>query len=133
MIIDNEKKKDDFTIYSAKYFKGGRLEDLPKCIIAQRGEYFAHGETIKQSINDVNFKYLQNTLNIDELVSEIKERGTISRNDYRLITGACSFGVNQFCKDNNISDDIEFLPIDKVLPMIQGHYGYDKFITLIKG
>ena len=75
---------------------------MPKCIIAQRGNYYAHAETIKKAIDDVNFKYLQENLDISVLVSEIKERGTVTANDYRLLTGSCSFGVNQFLKENNM-------------------------------
>jgi len=130
MIIDSSKQKDDFTIYKAKYFKGVALNDMPKCIIAERDGYFSHGETIKQAIESVNFKYLQNNLNLDELVSEIKNKNTVSKNEYRLLTGACEFGVNQFCKDNNISDDE--LPLDKVLKIIKGHYGSEKMYDLFK-
>ena len=121
MIINSSKQKDEFTIYKAQYFKGGKLENLPKCIIAQRGEYFAHGETIKEAINDVNFKFLQNNLDVNELVQEVKNRQTVTVNDYRLLTGACAFGVKNFMEENHITSNE--LPLNEVLHLTKNSYG----------
>ena len=73
MIIESTKKSGDFTIMKSRYFKGGEISDMPKCWIASRGDYFAHGKTMKQAIEDVNFKYLQATLDVTELVESIKK------------------------------------------------------------
>ena len=130
MIIDSEHIKDDFTIYNARYFGGGNLNDLESCYIAKRGKYYSHGKTIKQAIKDVNFKYLQEHTNLDELVSDIKDKQTVSVTEYRLLTGACRLEVNKFLEDNNIKTDI--LPLDKVLEIIKNQYGNEKMYKLFK-
>ena len=130
MLIQNSKQKDAFTIYNTLYFKGGDLKDLPKCYIAERDGYFAHGKTIKQAISDCNFKYLQNNSDISDIVATIKENQTVTREEYRLITGACGMGVSQFCKDNDISDEVENLPLDRVLKLTANSYGGEKMRDL---
>jgi len=130
MIILKSKSRDDFTIHTAIYFKGGNIDKLPKCYIAQRGDYFAHGETIKECINDVQFKFMQNDLDVNTLVTEIKAKQTVSINEYRLLTGACSFGVQNFMKDNNIKEDE--LPLDKVIEITKGYYGGSRLFELFK-
>ena len=125
MIIKSIKKKNDFTIYNAQFF--GNFEN---CFIAQRDKYYAHGETIKQAIEDVNFKFLQKTVNLDNLILEIKKRGDMSISEYRLLTGACSVGVNGFLKEKGIKKTK--LSINKVLEITKGHYGGDKIYNLFK-
>ena len=130
MIIESVKQKDDFTIYKAKYFKGINLESMPKCFIAERNGFFAHGDSIQQSINDCNFKYLQNNSDVSSIVKNIKLKQTVSREEYRIITGACSAGVYLFCKDNNISDEVIELPLQEVLKLTSNSFGGDKFREL---
>ena len=66
MIIKSSKKVDDFIVHRALYFKGCDFADMRKCYIAEKGKYFAHGDTIEEAIEDVNFKYLQENLNKTE-------------------------------------------------------------------
>ncbi len=129
MIINSVKEKDDYKIYNAQFFKGGDLKDLPKCFIVEKNGYFAHGETLREAIEDVTFKYFQDNSNLDELVSSIKAKGTITVVDYRLLTGACQMGCNNFMEENNITADE--LPIEKVLELTKGYYGHDRFVELL--
>jgi len=130
MIVKGQKSKGDFTIYNTEYLVGStNTLNIAKCIIAEKGGYFAHGSTIKEAIEDVNFKYLQKTLDVKQLVKDIKDCGYITSNDYRLLTGACRLGVNNFMKLNSITDDK--LPIDKAKKLVEGHYGYVKFMELL--
>lgn len=50
---------------------------------------------------------------------------------YRLITGACEFGVKQWIESNNISK--ESYRADELLPILEktNAYGVDKFKSLI--
>ena len=123
MIINNQRKKDEFTIYNCTYFNTEQ-----NCIVAQRGDYFAHGNNIKQAIEDVNFKFLQETFNLDEMVAEIKQKKTISINEYRLLTGACREGVDNFRKNKGIKETK--LPLNKVLKITANKYGGNKIAEL---
>ena len=124
MIIDSTKKKGDFTIFKCRYF-GGKFEP---CYVAQKGEFFAHGKTIKKAIEDVNFKELQKNLNVDGLVAEIKAKKTISVPEYRLLTGACFLGCKNFLQQNKLKET-EF-PLKKVLKITKNQYGGNRIQEL---
>lgn len=128
MIIKSSKKAGDFIIHTALYFKGGDFENMPKCVIAEKEGYFAHCDTVKSAISDCNFKFLQANFNINDLVKSIKEKQTITTNEYRLLTGACSFGVAQFMKEKNIT--AEELPLKEVIRITDGYYGNNKMKEL---
>ena len=127
MIIESTKKSGDFTIMKSRYFKGGEISDMPKCWIASRGDYFAHGKTMKQAIEDVNFKYLQATLDVTELVESIKKSKVVTKNDYRLLTGACSMGCDEFMKEHGIKDSV---PLDDCKKLVRNAYGGERFNEL---
>ena len=129
MIIQSSKEKDGFIISKALYLKGGELKNMPSCYIAEKENLYAHGESMKKAIEDVNFKYMQINLDKNKLVSQIKARGTITKNDYRLLTGACQMGVNNFCSELNIIEDE--ISVQKALEITKGRYGYETFKRLL--
>jgi hypothetical protein len=129
MIIDSKKERGEYTIYKARYFQGGKYEDMKQCFIAQNAKYFAHGSSLKKAIEDVGFKFLQENLNVDELVESIKEKGVVTIEDYRLLTGACRAGVDHFLESKDIKDDS--LPLEKVFSLVKGAYGGEKFRELL--
>jgi len=131
MIINSKKTKGDFTIYNCRYFGGGELNKLKKVYVAEKGEYYAHGETVKQAIEDVNFKFMQNTFNLEDLISAIKAKQTININEYRMLTGACGAGVDDFRERKNI--EATELSIDEVISLTKGEFGHDKIVKLLKG
>ena len=124
MIIDSKKKKEDYKIYKCRYFGG----DFEECFVAEKGKFFAHGNSIKQAIEDVGFKFLQENFDVETLVSEIKEKGTVSVNEYRLLTGACSLGCENFRKENNIKETE--ISLERVLEITKGNYGNEKMLEL---
>jgi len=123
MLIRSTKKKGDYTLYRAAYFGGGELADLKKCWIAQQGEYFAHGETVEQAMRDVRFKIRQLDFDPDELVAEIKARGTVLFEDFRLITGACKEGLEHGMEQAGLDPSADELPLETVLSAAFGPYG----------
>jgi len=131
MIISSSKKANDFTIHKARYFKGVEFNKMPKCFIAERGNYYAHGKTIAEATNDVNFKYLRETANVQEIISEIKNKKTVTVEEYRLITGACAMGVKMFLEEKNITETV--LPLDVVLNITKGHYGSGRMNEIFGG
>jgi hypothetical protein len=123
MLIRSERKLGEATIYSASYFAGGEIADFKPCYIAAQGEYFAHGETVEQAMRDVRFKMMEHDFDEAELVEEIKARGTVHINDFRLITGACESGTRQGMADAGLPYDADELPLETVLSAAFGHYG----------
>jgi hypothetical protein len=123
MLIRSTKKKGEYTLYRAAYFGGGELADLKKCWIAQSDEYYAHGETIEQAMRDVRFKAMEHGFDEDELVAEIKARGTVQFNDFRLITGACESGLKHGMEQAGLDPSADELPLETVLSAAFGPYG----------
>jgi hypothetical protein len=120
-IVRSKKKRDAFTIYEGLLFN--RKE---KCYVASRDKYFAHAETIKEAIEDVNFKFLQDNLEVKDLVNEIKDKKTMSVSEFRLLTGACKMGCESFMKQNNLTETT--YPLTKALDLLKNQFGWTKII-----
>jgi hypothetical protein len=131
MLIRSERKLGEATIYSASYFAGGEIADFKPCYIAAQGEYFAHGETVEQAMRDVRFKMMEHDFDEAELVEEIKARGTVHINDFRLITGACESGTRQGMAEAGLPHDADELPLETVLSAAFGSYG-ERFKSLFE-
>ena len=132
MSIYSSHDVDGVTISKAAFFYGGPIEDWESCFIASIGEYHAHGSTVREAIDDVNFKYAQETGSIDDVIQKVRESKKVTVSDYRLITGACKMGVKRFMADNNIPDDTEFLPLEDVLKLTKHSFGGEKMQKIFK-
>ena len=130
MIINSKKSKDGFSIFLCKFFGGGDVSKLKKCYVVEKAEFSAHGENLKECLEDVNFKYLQSNLDTSKLIQEILKKQTVSKEEYRLLTGACRMGVKNFMDSNKITSNE--LPIKKVVKITRGHYGHEKLKELLQ-
>ena len=92
-----------------------------KVFIIEKDEYTSHADTIKKAINDVEFKIMQQNFNVEEIVEKVKEKGFFTVYDYRLITGACEKGCNDFLDSNNINQ--ETMPINEVIELTENSFG----------
>ena len=127
-----EKKRDNITIIKSIdiddiYIKNP--EEIKEIYIAKEDELTAHGYTLREAIEDLTLKKLDN-IDVNELVKEIKKTGKVTRSQYRTITGACSFGTNKFCEQHNIQD-LEEIELEKLRKILINDYGAEKFWKLI--
>ena len=128
----SEKKRDSITIIKAIdiddiYDK--KPDEIEEIYIAKEGKLSAHGHTLREAIDDLTFKKLDN-VDINEIVSEIKKTGKVTRSQYRAITGACSFGTNKFCEQHNIQD-LEEIELSELRKILINDYGAKRFWELI--
>ena len=95
--------------------------------VVVKGNYSAHGDTLRQAKEDLQFKIIAEKLKNEP----IKADTIIDLKYYRLITGACETGCNQWIEQNNITKQ-EFRA-DELLPLLRKHnaYGLDRFKKLI--
>ena len=116
--VKSIKKVDNITIYKTP---------LGYCVVEK--ELSAHGKTLKKAMEDLTYKKLRNK-DSSEIIEKIRKTGKVSREQYRAITGACSFGTNKFCEEHNIQDleEIELIELRKILI---DDYGAEKFWELI--
>ena len=126
----SEKKIDSINIIKAIDIDDILDKEPKEIYIAKEESLSAHGYTAREAIEDLALKKLDN-INIDEIVSKIKETGKVTRSQYRAITGACSFGTNKFCEKHNIQnlEEIELDELRKILTL--DNYGAKKFWELI--
>jgi hypothetical protein len=104
-----------------------KLHSQKEFYLVTDGKTHAHGETLKQAREDFQFKAVA-----EKLKSEpIKADTVIDIKYYRLLTGACEFGVNQWMKQHNMIRDS--YTAEELLPMLQktNAYGLEKFKQLI--
>jgi hypothetical protein len=131
MLILSERAQHGTTISHAAYFGGGDLDKLRRCYVASNGEYNAHGRTVEQALRDLRFKTMEHDFDEGELVADIKERGTVHINDFRLITGACEAGTREGMAQAGLDSEADELPLAAVLAAVHGSYG-ERFKALFK-
>ena len=125
----SEHKREKITIIKAIDIDDILNDEIKEIYIAKEGKLSAHGYTIREAIEDLTLKKLDD-VNIDEIVSKIKETGKVTRSQYRAITGACSFGTNKFCEQHNIQD-LEEIELNELRKILVNDYGAEKFWRLI--
>ena len=121
----SEKKREEITIIKAL-----DLYDTDEEIyIVKEKDLSAHGETLKEAMDDLIYKKTQNE-EIENIVKEIKKTGKVNRAQYRAITGACQYGTNKFCEEHNIQD-LEEISLKELRKILINDYGAEKFWNLI--
>ena len=126
----SERKRDNVIIIKAididNIYCNKEVEEI---YIAKESKLSAHGYTVREAIEDLTLKKLEN-INKDEIIGKIKETGKVTRSQYRAITGACSFGTNKFCEQHNIQE-LEEIELEKLRKILINDYGAEKFWKLI--
>ena len=101
--------------------------------IFHKNNIYAHGNTVRQAYLDWLFK------TSDRDVSKYRniKRGEIHKLEYwviayRTITGACSFGTNNYLENNKDKYKPE-MTLDEVIKATEGQYGAATFKEFFKG
>lgn len=126
MVVLREKQMQDITILKCVYFP----EMTGAVYVAEKDGYAAHGETIRDAIEDLKFKILQDT-NVEEHIQRIKQQGYMNAEDYRLLTGACREGTKRFLQKHGLTWE-DTMPVAQVLEITKGQYGSEKFQTAVE-
>ena len=89
---------------------------LEACYVAKAGYSFAHGETLKDAIADVEAKEMER-MPVEELIDKFIEKfGSLNSEHtgkefydwHHILTGSCRMGRDEFCKDNDIDLDKKY-------------------------
>ena len=119
----SEKKRDGITIIK------GQDYDKKEMYLVKEKNLCAHGYTLKQALEDLQFKKLKSE-EVQDIIKEIKKTGTVNRMQYRAITGACQYGTNKFCEDHNIQE-LDEISLEELRKILINDYGAEKFWNLI--
>jgi hypothetical protein len=110
--------------------------ELTKAFIGKYKNYFAHGETIRDAIEDARSKYYQ-SLDFDEvkekLLAEFKKKGKLTVKElydwHGMLTGSCRFGRTQFQTAHNLKNT-DLLTLEEFINLTKNEFGGDLIIKL---
>ena len=124
------------TGYNVQKIENGKILKQD-CYVAEKDSFYAHGETIKKAISDLQFKIVSEKLKNEPILEDTE----LTVSHYRAITGACELGCKNFMEQNGIPfkfEDgklIEVKPIKAkdLLPILEKNnaYGLSRFKQLI--
>jgi hypothetical protein len=135
-VVENEKTTKGIKIYSGYNYISLKDKKVEKeiCYVAEKESFYAHGETIKKAIEDVQFKIVSEKLKKEP----INKDTVITINYYRLVTGACLQGVNSWISRTfNDKEKEEILEngikAKDLLPILKANnaYGVERFQSLV--
>jgi hypothetical protein len=108
-------------------YKVKKVHSQKEFYLVTDGNIHAHGDTIKKAKEDFEFKKISEKLKNEP----IKKDTVIDVKYYRLITGACELGVNNWMETNGIKK--ESYKASELLPLLEktNAYGLDRFKKLI--
>ena len=121
-----EKTIDQITVFEIKI-----VGKLTASFAVKKGELFSHGETVEKAIEDLRYKIgNRDTSEFEGWKSALDKE--VSFDDaiaaYRVITGACEFGVKEFVKSTDMP---EKLTPNVILEMTKGRFGHDQFRSFL--
>jgi hypothetical protein len=110
--------------------------ELKKAFIGKFENCFAHGETIRDAIEDARSKYYQ-SLDFDEvkekLLAEFNVKGKLTVKElyswHGILTGSCRFGRTQFQTEHNLKDD-DLLSLEEFVELTKNAFGGDRILCL---
>ena len=125
------------TGYNIQKIENGKIIKQD-CYVAKKDSFYAHGETAKKAIGDLQFKIVSEKLKNEPILEDTE----LTVSHYRLITGACELGCKNFMEQNNIPFKIEdgkLIEVNPIkakdlLPILEKNnaYGLSRFKQLIK-
>ena len=128
-VIESENTSKGIKIYSGYVIESIKDNKPIKrvCFVSEKDGFYAHGETIKQSISDLQFKIVAEKLKNDPINPDT----IVSINHYRTVTGACELGVKSWIEANSIK--VDKMRADELLPLLRKThaYGLERFEKLI--
>ena len=103
---------------------------LQPCYVAKVGNFFAHGETLKDAMKDAQEKY-DESLPIEERIANFKKQyptletkatGKELYDWHHVLTGSCRMGRDEFCSAKDVHMDAEYT-IEYFLSITKDSYG----------
>ena len=123
------------------YAKGRILDDdltTKDCFIAKCGNFFAHGETLKQAQSDAREKYEENAP-IEERIARFNEQypdrdvkvpASELFSWHHILTGSCLMGRKQFCEEKGLDYQNGQYTVNEFIQLTRNAYGGNVIILL---
>lgn len=121
----SRRKIKNLTLYQVKGIGQDKVS-----FIVQRDNGFAHGETLEKAIESLHYKLSSRDISRFKewkITTKVSVEEAIQA--YRSITGACEFGVKNFCESIELP---KTLTIKKVVELTQGQFGNKEFARFFR-
>jgi hypothetical protein len=101
------------------------------CFIAKRGNFFAHGDTLRAAVEDAQKKYEQN-LPAEERIRRfieaypdptVKVPASELFDWHNRLTGSCLMGRQEFCKAKGLDYENGSYTVNEFIDLTSGAYG----------
>jgi hypothetical protein len=124
-----------YKIYKVKTGSFGRSFaswNFEDCYVASNGETHYHARSIKQAVKGLDRKILGISKKLDNANQKINLDSKITRSKYQALTGACSEGIRQFLKENDL-DNKKTITLRELLPILEDKkaFGLNKLQELL--
>ena len=118
------------------YAKGSILNSdltLTPCFVAKCDNYFAHGETLREALEDARAKY-ENNLPTEERIRHFMETyptldTQASHKDlfrwHNTLTGSCEMGRREWCKSHGLDPEEGTMTVRRFIFLTEDSYGGD--------
>ena len=101
-----------------------------KCYIAKGQNKFAHGETIKQALKDLEEKIMED-IDTEEVIGKFRQKFENNKKYkvkefydwHHYLTGSCEMGRNSFAKNNNIDIEKGKITVQEFIELTKNSYG----------
>lgn len=125
--IVSRKTKGDIEI-----FKTRKIGSKKESFVVKRGTTFSHGETIKQALEDLQYKISdRDTTEYKKWTLETQVTKAEMIAAYRKITGACSSGVKSFVESQGEKIKNK-MTVAEVIALTRSSYGGNEFERFFK-
>ena len=112
---------------------------LKECFLAKYHGAIAHGMSVKTALRDAQEKYFS-SLDFEglkkKILEEFSEKKSLTVAElfkwHGLLTGSCTFGRQQFQKENDLKDS-DKLTLEQFVELTQNAYGGEKIKELLNG
>lgn len=102
-----------------------------ECFVAKFGNFFAHGNTLKEALKDAQEKYNENRPLEERIAVFVKKYPSLdsvgSHSDlyswHHILTGSCTFGRQEFAKFHNLSWEEGEMTIRDFLTLTKSSFG----------
>ena len=112
---------------------------LKPCYVAKHGDFFAHGETLKEAVNDAVAKWVKNRPLEERIAdfcrqfptSETMAKCSVFYDWHNILTGSCRMGRDQFVKEHGLDMDADYT-VEYFIKITRSAYGGDVIRELEK-
>ena len=105
---------------------------LKPCYIAKYGDFFAHGDTLKDAVRDAEAKWLEKRT-LEERIADFckkfpsldtKAKCSVFYDWHHILTGSCTMGRDQFIRENGLDMEKEYT-VEYFIKITRNSYGGD--------